>query len=111
MKEVAAALRLTLRTVETHKYEMMQALGLRTTAYLIRYALAPGPAEPRPPVDAVPFGRSLSKFYGSPPECSGLWPGRHAAYSRRMTAGPAATATTARLAPRRLLTRWYWACR
>src|SRR5262249_51568737 len=34
MKEVAAALRLSRRTVETHKYEMMHALGMRTTAEL-----------------------------------------------------------------------------
>jgi DNA-binding NarL/FixJ family response regulator len=42
MKEIAAALGLSPRTVETHKYEMMQALGLRTTADLIRYALEHG---------------------------------------------------------------------
>lgn len=42
MKEIAAALHLSRRTVETHKYEMMQALGLRTTAELIRYALDHG---------------------------------------------------------------------
>jgi DNA-binding NarL/FixJ family response regulator len=42
MKEVAAALHLSPRTVETHKYEMMQALGLHTTAELIRYALDHG---------------------------------------------------------------------
>ena len=28
MKEIAAALDLSTRTVETHKYEMMQALGV-----------------------------------------------------------------------------------
>jgi DNA-binding NarL/FixJ family response regulator len=42
MKEVAAALHLSPRTVETHKYKMMQALGLQTTAELIRYALDHG---------------------------------------------------------------------
>lgn len=39
MKEIAAALGLSPRTVETHKYQMMQVLGLQTTAELIRYAL------------------------------------------------------------------------
>jgi DNA-binding NarL/FixJ family response regulator len=38
MKEVAAALDLSPRTVETHKYVMMQALGVQTTAELIQYA-------------------------------------------------------------------------
>ncbi len=39
MKEIAAALQLSTRTVETHKYEMMQALGLHSTAELVRYAI------------------------------------------------------------------------
>jgi DNA-binding NarL/FixJ family response regulator len=39
MKEIAAALQLSPRTVETHKYEMMQALGLHSTAELVRYAI------------------------------------------------------------------------
>jgi DNA-binding NarL/FixJ family response regulator len=39
MKEVADVLRLSPRTVETHKYQIMQALGLTTTAELIRYAI------------------------------------------------------------------------
>ena len=39
MKEIASTLNLSTRTVETHKYEMMQVLGLRTTAELVRYAL------------------------------------------------------------------------
>jgi DNA-binding NarL/FixJ family response regulator len=42
MKEVAAALGLSRRTVETHKYDVMQALRLGTTADLIRYALQHG---------------------------------------------------------------------
>jgi DNA-binding NarL/FixJ family response regulator len=42
MKEVAAELGLSRRTVETHKYQMMQTLGLHTTAELIRYALDHG---------------------------------------------------------------------
>jgi DNA-binding NarL/FixJ family response regulator len=39
MKEIASALNLSTRTVETHKYEMMQVLGLKSTAELVRYAL------------------------------------------------------------------------
>lgn len=37
MKEIAAALKLSPRTVEMHKYHMMRALGVRTTAELIQY--------------------------------------------------------------------------
>jgi DNA-binding NarL/FixJ family response regulator len=39
MKEIAGILNLSTRTVETHKYEMMQALGLQSTAELVRYAI------------------------------------------------------------------------
>ncbi len=39
MKEIAANLGLSIRTVETHKYEMMETLGLHSTAELVRYAL------------------------------------------------------------------------
>jgi DNA-binding NarL/FixJ family response regulator len=39
MKEIATVLQLSTRTVENHKYEMMQALGLHSTAELVRYAL------------------------------------------------------------------------
>lgn len=39
MKEIAASLGLSTRTVEGHKYEMMEALGLTSTAELVRYAL------------------------------------------------------------------------
>ena len=46
MKEVAAALRLSPRTVETHKYQVMEALGLHTTAELIRYAIEHGLSAP-----------------------------------------------------------------
>jgi DNA-binding NarL/FixJ family response regulator len=38
-KQTAAALGISPRTVETHKYEMMQSLGVKTTAELIRYAI------------------------------------------------------------------------
>jgi DNA-binding NarL/FixJ family response regulator len=39
MKEIASSLNLSTRTVETHKYEMMDALGLHSTAELVRYAI------------------------------------------------------------------------
>ena len=39
MKEIAANLALSVRTVETYKYEMMEVLGLHSTAELVRYAL------------------------------------------------------------------------
>ena len=39
MKEIAANLGLSVRTVETYKYEMMETLGLHSTAELVRYAL------------------------------------------------------------------------
>jgi DNA-binding NarL/FixJ family response regulator len=39
MKEIAAHLGLSTRTVEGHKYEMMESLGLTSTAELVRYAL------------------------------------------------------------------------
>ena len=42
MKQIAAALHLSARTVESHKYQMMEALGVRTTADLVRYALQIG---------------------------------------------------------------------
>ena len=46
MKEVAATLGLSPRTVETHKYQIMETLGLKTTADLIHYAIAQGLAGP-----------------------------------------------------------------
>ena len=39
MKEIAAVLHLSTRTVETHKYELMHVLGVHSTAELVRYAL------------------------------------------------------------------------
>jgi DNA-binding NarL/FixJ family response regulator len=42
MKEIAAILRLSTRTVETHKYEMMRSLGVESTAELVRYAIQIG---------------------------------------------------------------------
>ena len=42
MKEIAAELEISTRTAESHKYEMMEALGVSTTADLIKYALKVG---------------------------------------------------------------------
>jgi two-component system, NarL family, response regulator NreC len=39
MKEIAAHLGLSTRTVEGYKYEMMETLGVTSTAELVRYAL------------------------------------------------------------------------
>jgi DNA-binding NarL/FixJ family response regulator len=39
MKEIAAVLGLSTRTVESHKYDMMQTLGIGSTAELIQYAV------------------------------------------------------------------------
>ncbi|MEO8594733.1 MAG: response regulator transcription factor [Candidatus Solibacter sp.] len=39
MKEVASLLNISPRTAESHKYEIMQALGVDTTAGLIQYAI------------------------------------------------------------------------
>ena len=42
MKEIAAALQISTRTVESHKYEIMRALGVESTAELVRYAIQIG---------------------------------------------------------------------
>ena len=39
MKEAAARLDISTRTIESHKYEIMRQLGVQTTAELIRYAV------------------------------------------------------------------------
>jgi DNA-binding NarL/FixJ family response regulator len=39
MKEVASILRISPRTAESHKYEIMQALGVPNTAGLVQYAI------------------------------------------------------------------------
>ena len=39
MKEIASILNISQRTAETHKYAMMESLGLETTASLIQYAM------------------------------------------------------------------------
>lgn len=39
MKEVASVLQISPRTAESHKYEMMDVLGVSTTAELVRHAI------------------------------------------------------------------------
>lgn len=41
-KEIAALLRVSARTVEFHKYKLMESLGLRTAAELVRFAVEQG---------------------------------------------------------------------
>ena len=42
MKEIAAELDLSIRTVEDHKYQLMRALGVESTAELVRFAVKLG---------------------------------------------------------------------
>lgn len=41
-KEIGAELDISARTVETHKYELMQTLGIKTTAELVHFAIRQG---------------------------------------------------------------------
>ena len=41
-KEIGAALAISARTVEFHKYPMMEVLGLNTSAELVHFALKHG---------------------------------------------------------------------
>ena len=50
MKEVASALAISTRTAEAHKYQMMEHLGFRTSAQLIRFAVQHDLLPPRPNV-------------------------------------------------------------
>jgi DNA-binding NarL/FixJ family response regulator len=42
MKQVAAALHISRRTVESHKYQLMETLGARSTADLVQHAIRLG---------------------------------------------------------------------
>ena len=42
MKEVASILKISPRTGESHKYEIMRVLGVQTTAELVRCTVQPG---------------------------------------------------------------------
>ncbi len=46
VKEIAAILHVSMKTVEYHKYRMMENLGIKTLAELVRYALKQGIAGP-----------------------------------------------------------------
>ena len=45
-KEIATILNISTKTVEHHKYRMMEDLGIKSTAELIRYAVKQGIAQP-----------------------------------------------------------------
>jgi len=46
-KEIADILHISTRTVESHKYDAMQQLGVKTTAELVQYAVKLGLVAPR----------------------------------------------------------------
>lgn len=48
-KEIAAVLKISPRTVEVHKTRIMEKLGVRNVAELVRFAMAAAPAERREP--------------------------------------------------------------
>jgi DNA-binding NarL/FixJ family response regulator len=41
-KEIASVLQISSRTVEFHKYRMMEELGMKTVAELVKYAINKG---------------------------------------------------------------------
>ncbi|MCB1021235.1 MAG: response regulator transcription factor, partial [Acidobacteria bacterium] len=45
-KEIGAILNLSPRTVESHKYAIMDAIGVKTTAELVQYAVKNGLVRP-----------------------------------------------------------------
>ena len=45
-KEIASVLGLSVRTIEFHKYRAMEALGIKSTAELVRYAIEKEIAKP-----------------------------------------------------------------
>jgi len=52
VKEIAALLNISIKTVEYHKYRMMEDLGLKTLAELVRYAVKHGIASESPGIDS-----------------------------------------------------------
>ena len=54
MKEVASILNISSRTVESHKYEMMEALCVQTNAELLQYAIKIGLVSVSPPPGDLP---------------------------------------------------------
>ena len=59
MKEVAAILNISSRTAESHKYGLMERLGVRTTAELVQYAIRLGLVEI--PIGAIDSEQSHSR--------------------------------------------------
>lgn len=49
MRDIASRLKLTAKTVEFHKYRMMEVLGLGSSAELVQFAVEHGLVVPRPP--------------------------------------------------------------
>jgi DNA-binding CsgD family transcriptional regulator len=45
-KEIGALLDISARTVESHKYKIMEDLGLKTSAQLVQYAIGQGLVTP-----------------------------------------------------------------
>lgn len=45
VKEIAGILHISSRTVEFHKYSMMETLGLKSSAELVRFAVKHGIVE------------------------------------------------------------------
>jgi DNA-binding CsgD family transcriptional regulator len=62
MKEAADVLKLTTRTIAFHKYSMMEQLGLKTTAELIRHATELGLVSARATSSARPAVASACQF-------------------------------------------------
>jgi DNA-binding NarL/FixJ family response regulator len=46
MREIASQLNISIRTVESHKYDMMEKLGLKSTAEVIQFAIKRGIVAP-----------------------------------------------------------------
>lgn len=62
LKQIASRLQISRRTVEAHKYELMRALGVGSTAELVLYAVklgvVPAPVPDVPGVSAAPGAAS-----------------------------------------------------
>jgi len=59
MKEVAAALDVSTRTAEAHKYQIMQQLGVKTIAQLVQFAIQHGVIKlPASPISGSATGAS-----------------------------------------------------
>jgi DNA-binding NarL/FixJ family response regulator len=61
LKDISAILHVSPKTVEYHKYRMMELLGIHTSADLVRYAVKQGIPEP-----PVPRGKILGDLRKNP---------------------------------------------